>query len=541
MHIEHNKDKRRLNMVGTFSLMLHAHIPYCRKSGVWPAGEEWLFEAMNETYIPLCSVLRKFQMKNCKPRIMIGIVPILAEQLADPYMKDRFCEYMEDKIKRAEKDINRFSSDAQKRLVATYWRDRFQTNLDAFKKDFYSDLLGTLKWLQSEGIVEVLTSAATHGFLPLLQYDSAIYSQIHIGIETYEKYFGTRPIGFWLPECAYRYKQNGRRSIDEWLADEKIQYFFVENIGIERAEFIENKYNEQVPTTYSGYQLESGVCVFGRNQLTGKQVWSPQGGYPGDPLYREFHSKDSESGLNYFKVTGNENKQIYKPDEAFERSRVHADHFYKLISEDLMKKNQDHKKSNTPAIIVSPYDCELFGHWWHEGVDWIDHLYQIFSNQTSIKNQTLSEYIHEYKNEFSVIRMKPSTWGENGDFTVWNNPEHAWIWPYINGSSKEMEGVLQLIHDTGRHNLNDRDNRILKQLARELLLMEGSDWPFLLYTKQAKDYANQRFHNHHQRFHKLMWAAKNLDDMARLSETELRKIEDYDNPWKEININNFRA
>ena len=97
-----------MKMTGTFAFMLHSHIPYCRKSGVWPAGEEWLFEAMNETYIPLLSILREFQQHGKKPRIMIGIVPILAEQLKDRYMRDRFCEYMEDKIRRAQMDIRRF-------------------------------------------------------------------------------------------------------------------------------------------------------------------------------------------------------------------------------------------------------------------------------------------------------------------------------------------------------------------------------------------------------------------------------------------------
>jgi 1,4-alpha-glucan branching enzyme len=527
-------------MNGTFSLMLHAHIPYCRKSGVWPAGEEWLFEAMNETYIPLLSILRRFQMKNIKPRIMIGIVPILAEQLADPYMIDKFCVYMEDKIKRAEKDIIRFSDDAKKKQVAAYWRDRFQSNYESFKTIFFKNLMGTFKWLQSEGIIEVLTSAATHGFLPLLQQDSAVFTQIHTGIKTYEKYFGKKPKGFWLPECAYRYKEKGRRAIDEWLADEGIQFFFAENIGIERAEFIENKYHEEKPTTYSGYRLESGVCVFGRNQITGKQVWSPQGGYPGDPYYREFHSKDSESGLQYWRITGEDNKQVYEPEKAMERAKTHASHFYSLVTTNLKSIEQSNWKSKLSPIIVSPYDCELFGHWWHEGVDWIEHVYERFSKQSSIQTITLSEYINEFKEDFSIIRMGSSTWGENGDFTVWNNPEHAWLWPYINASGKDMEYVMQMMHDTNRKNLTDRNKRILKQLVRELLLMEGSDWPFLLHTKQAKEYANQRFHNHHQRFNKLLWAAKDLDDLKRISEHDLLEMEDIDNPWNDIDFNVFK-
>ena len=165
-----------------FSLMLHSHIPYCRKSGVWPAGEEWIFEAMNETYIPLLMVLRRFKLDDIRPRLMIGVVPVLAEQLADEYMKNRFGQYMEDKIERARKDIKRFQGDEARRFVAEYWLNRFQRHYHVYRNDFYRDILGTLKWLQDEGIIEVLTSAATHGFLPLMERDSAVFAQVRVGI-----------------------------------------------------------------------------------------------------------------------------------------------------------------------------------------------------------------------------------------------------------------------------------------------------------------------------------------------------------------------
>ncbi|HOO39774.1 MAG TPA: 1,4-alpha-glucan branching protein, partial [Deltaproteobacteria bacterium] len=148
-------------MPGTFALMLHSHIPYCRKSGVWPAGEEWLFEAMNETYIPLLKMLRTLYYDRVPARVMIGLVPILMEQLADEYMKDRFCEYMEDKIRRAVSDIRRFQSDPERKNVAQYWLGVFEGNYKAYTSDFYRDILGTLKWLQEEQVIEVLTSAAT--------------------------------------------------------------------------------------------------------------------------------------------------------------------------------------------------------------------------------------------------------------------------------------------------------------------------------------------------------------------------------------------
>ncbi len=524
--------------------MLHGHIPYCRKSGVWPAGEEWLFEAMNETYIPLLLKLRQLLQAGIRPRIMIGVVPILAEQLADSYMKGRFEEYMGNLIKRAEADYQRFQTTPEKRVVADYWVRRFHAHLKAFQQDFYRDIVGTLRWLQDEGAIEVLTSAATHGFLPLLEQDSAVYSQIQVGVETYKKYFNRAPKGFWLPECAYRSREwshrahRERKGLDEWLADAGIRYFFVEDIGITRAEFVTNRTGDAHPTTYRGYKLESGVCVFGRNQATGQQVWSPDKGYPGDSWYQEFHQKDPQSGLHYWRVTGAPAKVTYDPLKASERVRAHADHFSSLLASELS--TMAATVTDQGPIIVAPYDWELFGHWWHEGVDWIDAVYRRLSSEyhETITCATLSEYIDNNQDSFSTIRMKPSTWGLNGDYTVWQNPEHGWLWPYVNASARDLEQILDGLAKNN-YVVNERGKRILQQMGRELLLMEGSDWPFLLYTKQAKEYSNQRFHNHHQRFQKLAWAAKNLADPIRVNEKDLLEMEDIDSPWPDLDFKLF--
>jgi len=524
-------------MSGTFALMLHSHIPYCRKSGVWPAGEEWLFEAMNETYLPLLMALRSLFLDGIRPRVMVGLVPVLMEQLADGYMKDRFCAYMEDKIARARTDMDRFRKDPPRLSVAGYWLETFETTYHAYTDVFYRDILGTLKWLQDEGAVEVLTSAATHGFLPLMASDSAIHAQVHVGVETYRNYFDRSPRGFWLPECAYRpeqwldREQRMRCAIDEWLAAEGIDYFFVESVGITNASFVENRHREATPSTGRGYRLPSGVAVFGRNEETGRQVWSPDRGYPGDPFYMEFHSKDAVSGLHYCRVSGSPEKRLYDPMAASERVENHARHFVGLLEGIAGRASHE----GTGQVIVCPYDCELFGHWWHEGVHWIERVYRILDGNGSIACLSLGDHLDTCGRDLSVIRMQPSSWGLNADFTVWLNPEHGWIWPYINGTCVEMEQILDQAqpHD-------ERARRILGQMARELLLMQGSDWPFLLFTTQAKEYANQRFHHHHQRFQKLFWAARDLDDRGRLTESELSRMEDVDCAWPAIDPFLFR-
>ncbi|MFX1376938.1 MAG: 1,4-alpha-glucan branching protein domain-containing protein [Promethearchaeota archaeon] len=524
---------------GYFGLVLHGHIPWCKKSGTWPAGEEWLMEAMNETYIPMLNVLRELIENGLKPNITINITPILAEQLADEYMKERFSEYMENLISRAQNDINRFKNHPRRKLLAKFHKTNFEHVLNTFYHNYYRDILGSFKWLQDEGVIEIITCGASHGFLPLFESDSGIFSQIQLAIETHKKFFNKEPKGFWLPECAYRPReyQKGivRESLDYWLNNSDIEYFFVDSHGILDAELIESK-NDLGLTTNFGYNLETGVSVFGRNKKTSRQVWDAKVGYPGNEYYREFHKKDHESGLHYWRITGSESfngdKQLYNIDKANKLVTTHAYHFNSLLEKELQEFS---KTYNQRGILISPYDFELYGHWWSEGIDWLKNVFELIIKNENVNMITISDYVSKYKDKFSTIRMQESSWGKGGHFKVWKNPDHGWIWPYINASTKEFETILK-----NNPNPDERGQKILKQIARELILMEGSDWPFLLYTEQAKEYANQRFHHHHQRFLKLIWAAKAFNEMNRISLSELEEIESIDSCFQDININYFR-
>jgi len=487
----------------------------------------------------MLNILRELKEGGIRTAITINVTPILAEQLADEYLKQRFSEYMDDLIKRAKSDIHKFEYHSQKKKIAEYHLRAFERVLNSFYHNYYRDLLGSFKWLENEGMIELITCAATHGFLPLIGSDSGLFSQIQTAVDTHKKYFGQTPKGIWLPECAYRPKLASqgkmRESIDYWLNNSGIEYFFVDSHGILSAEILEQR-NEVGLNTNIGYSLKTGISVFGRNQKTSRQVWDARIGYPGNEYYREFHKKDHESGLQYWRITGKTiedgKKQLYDIGRANEVIESHAHHFISLIESELF---QFSKEWNFPGIIVSPFDFELYGHWWVEGINWLNRVFELVSSSDKVEMLTISEYISKYKEDFSIIEMKESSWGEGGDFRVWKNPEHGWIWPYINGSIKEFEELLQRFPNPA-----DWERRILKQIARELLLMEGSDWPFLLYTKQAKEYANQRFHNHHQQFLKLIWAAKDFNDKSRISLSELENIEAIDSCFKDIKIDYFK-
>ena len=527
-------------MSGSFALMLHCHMPYCRMAGVWPAGEEWLLEAMNETYVPLLRMLHQWHLDGLQARLTVGLVPILMEQLADPYMNRRFTEYLDDKIARARRDIARLQADPARQAVARYWADRFVEHRRAFDEDFGGDLLGSFRRMQEVGCCEVITSAATHAFLPLLERDSAVRAQVRIGQSTYLKHFGREAQGFWMPECAYRPAEcregGARRGIDEWLRDVGVRYTIVESVGLTRANLVASRHRENAPTTDRGYALESDVKVFGRNEATGRQVWSSREGYPGDPAYLEFHCRDADSGLQYHAVTGADEKRVYQPDLAQSRVECHAGHFASLVRNEVLRAHRD---GVDMPVVVAPYDGELFGHWWHEGVDWIDRVARLLADDHVVRMVRCSDLEREYGEGCSTIEMRASSWGENADFGVWLNEEHGWVWPIINQVTREMEGAVARGVGEGRE--SERGSRLMRQAARETLLLQASDWPFLLHTRQAKEYANQRFHQHHQRLRKLLWALQDVGDELRLSERELCEMENVDAPWPDLDWQQFGA
>ncbi len=524
--------------LGAFTFVLHSHLPYVRLAGRWPHGEEWLHEAIVETYIPLLNTLYDLKNEGIRYKLNIGLTPVLAEQLADPLVLQHLDEYLDARIAAARADISYYEQgehyDPHLRYLASWYDGIYQGIKNSFQKRYNRDLIGAFKTLQDEGYIEIVASAATHAYLPLLKRDSTIHAQLKTGLRSYERMFGRQPRTVWLPECAYRpaYYDGSvlRPGIEKFLAGLGVRAFFGEThaitggrpvvVGTTRAVGgyggIERDYAlalgdlpERTATPYEAYyvadttagvggEINSGVAIIARNERTGQQVWSADWGYPGDFDYREFHRKSDHGGLQYWRVTGKNvelgEKDNYHPDWAAYKVDQHAEHYVHLVG-DLIRNYS--KKTGDYGMVMSSYDTELFGHWWFEGVSWLGKVLRYLATDKNIDLSTASEYLEAHAPR-ETLNIPESSWGAGGAHEVWDNADNHWMWQPIHEMEARMEALAR------KHSAPAPDVRVvLNQAARESLLAQSSDWQFQVTSKQAPDYAAERFNSHVERFDKL--------------------------------------
>jgi 1,4-alpha-glucan branching enzyme len=542
------------NPIGVFTFVLHSHIPYVRLAGRWPHGEEWIHEAAVGSYLPLLRTLYDLKSEGIAFRLTISLTPVLVEQLADPDICDHLEAYLGEKIAAAQRDQiifadsiaaddelmlrrlgMRHSPDPHLHHLAGWYADHYRQIRSAYLERFHRDIVGAFRVLQDEGFIEISTSAATHGYLPLLAEDGSIRGQIATAIASYERHFGRRPRTMWLPECAYRpayYTEDGalRAGLETFLREAGIQLFFSEThaiiggqpVGVSAGDVI-GPYGEivrryVVPTgeyeprrsasTYQPYWVSetsdpasgehAGVAVIGRNNSTGQQVWSADWGYPGDFDYCEFHKKAGTSGLHYWRVTGEQvdlgHKEYYQPDWASFKVEQHAEHFAHLVT-DLLR--DYHNRTGQIGILASNYDTELFGHWWFEGVNWLGQVIRYICSDENIDMAIASDFVAANPPS-ERIALPESSWGTAGGHFTWNNGQTFWMWEPIHAAERTMRDLVNRFPSA-----TDAERVVLNQAARELLLLQSSDWPFLVTTGQAREYAIQRFSQHVERFNQL--------------------------------------
>jgi 1,4-alpha-glucan branching enzyme len=513
--------------------------------GRWPHGSDWLNEATFECYLPLLDVAHRLVADGISPKWTINISPVLAEQLASPEFQKELAFYYDNVRRACVESRDYFAREGERDIVAlTHYWEHFYERMWELHRRIGGDIPGTFAELQRGGHLEILTCAATHGYLPLLSRDESIRLQLRTAVETHRRHFGAAPRGIWLPECAYRPRyewtppagrERGDRrlrpGVEELLAEHGLEYFIADAHLVAAAAPV-FLYRDYVPrktqiesalpdisrrsplSPYQPYRVASrggtgSAVAFFRDPKTTLQVWSREHGYPGEFAYLEFHKKHFPGGLRFWRITDASGdlgrKIVYDPALATDKVKGHARHFVDLVADTLTQASAD-----GPAVVCSPYDAELFGHWWFEGPSWLEHVSREMV-RAGVPRTTLGETLAVVP-PARTLALPEGSWGEGGDHRVWLNSDTEWTWDRVYSAEAEWAG-----HLTRARGADGDLRRVLAQASRELLLLQASDWQFLITTQAARDYAERRVAEHYAEFKRLSEMAHTLENGRKLT------------------------
>ncbi len=550
--------------VGNLCIVLHGHLPYVLHHGGYPHGEAWLFEAAAETYLPLLDMIGEVALMQRRPALTIGLTPVLLEQLAHERFKAGFVGYLHERIERAGRDGREFEEKGEKHFayLARQWVEWHRQKLEQFER-IGRDIPGEFAKRFGEGHIQILTSNATHCYMPLVLNDEMLAAQMACGTSTSERHLGVRPAGMWLPECAYRPhwphwmpsvlydNARDRPGVETFIERAGVTHFFVESHLVQNATPMGYREGGQFhaggghrpgsnrplePVGVVSEPREPHVFAFARHPHVSEQVWSGSIGYPADGAYLEFHRKYGERGLRYHKITSTKTplsaKDPYYPDDISAKLYAHAMHFCDVVRRTLWAYRNETGRRGT---VVASFDAELFGHWWFEGVRFLRDVILTLANTTDVRLATAQEVL-ETDPPDKVMRLPEGSWGENGDHTVWANDRVKWIWEI----EYRAEGTfLRLLHALPWRQ-NEQVRAVLERAGRQLLLLQASDWPFVIHTGGAVDYGIERIAGHSTRFNRLANLAERLgagEAMTELDRIDLAEIDAHDNIFPNIDLN----
>jgi len=491
---------------GYLALVLHAHLPFVRHpEHARHLEERWFYEALVECYLPLLDAFDRLADEGVPFALTMSVTPPLAAMLRDELLRQRFHEHLARAEALAGKETARLEALGDQRFapVAAFYRDHFARMRGVWDRH-QGDVVAGLVRHWDAGRLELLTCSATHCYLPgMLAAREGIRPQLELGVRGFERLVGRRPTGAWLAECAYH------PSFDEEIARAGIRFTVLDTHGVSNA-------RPRPPFgVHAPIASPSGVAFFARDVESSKQVWSRDEGYPGDAYYREFYRDigfdlpESElmgevaadgsrlmTGLKYFRITGKDvEKQPYQPGVAAQRAHEHAGNFVFNRAEQVK-----HLAATMPVppIVVAPYDAELYGHWWFEGPMFLEAVFRRLPEAGGVVAPiTLRQYLDRHP---ACVQATPSasSWGAGGYGEVWVGHEAAWTWRHVHHATRYARWLVE------RHRgAEGRCGQALDQLVRELLLLQSSDWPFILKTGTATRYAEARIRSHVHRLRHL--------------------------------------
>lgn len=517
-------------------LVLHSHLPFVKHPEYdYFLEEHWLYEAISETYIPFLMQLQQLKEAGVPCKITVSLTPPLCEMLADGFLMERYLKNLDRQIELAQKEMARNYGDKVWAPLADFYHKRFLKLKDFFQNTLQGNVINGYRYFQDQGVLEVITCSATHGFLPFVSINQkAVYAQLKVAVDNYGKHFGRSPKGIWLPECAYY------AGLETLLEEVGLQYFFMDTHGI--------LYGKPRPKfgVFAPVYTKNGIAAFGRDYASSRQVWSSKDGYPGDPDYRDFYrdvgydldfdyispyiSPDGMrefTGIKYYRITGETNhKEPYNPRVAAYRTTEHARHFV----QDRQKQVDDlAEHMQRPPVIVSPYDAELFGHWWFEGPEFLGNVFRDLQ-QTEITPVTATDYFAMYPTN-QVLKLNPSSWGNKGYYDVWLGQGNDWIYRHLHHIADRMTGLAEQYNGKA----TPVETRLLNQMGREVLLAQSSDWAFLIDGGTATDYSVKRTKTHVYNFLQLETMLLNND----VNYAFLEKMEFQDSIFQELDFRVF--
>ncbi|MEP7119876.1 MAG: 1,4-alpha-glucan branching protein domain-containing protein [Byssovorax sp.] len=514
-------------MLGHVALLLHAHLPYVRHpEHERPLEERWLHEALIESYLPIVDMLDRLGNEGIHAPFTLSLSPTLLAMLGDELLRARFVAHL-DRAQRLAARLLRGDGIDRALLAAAGCSGAALPFLAARLADVRAiwdrcngNVVGALVRHADAGRIELVTTTATHAYLPgLLPSPASIRAQLRLGLRYFERVTGRRSIGLWLPECAYDPRLAGD------LAASGVRYTVLDAHGLELAR-PRPPFGATAPVIGRG-----GVAYFARDPAAARDVWSRTTGYPGDPTYREFYRDvgfdlpeqilEGElgpngtrlmTGLKLHRITGpGLDKQPYDPGAAAARARVHAEHFVSVRETALTSL----PTGNKAPLLVAPFDAELFGHWWFEGPIFLEHTLRALAASAAegrIAATTLGGYLQRFP-EAAVAEPAASTWGEGGFGEVWTGPAAARLLRHVHQTERLVRRAV-----ARRRDATGLAGHALEQAVRELLLLESSDWPFMLHRGDMAGYAEARAGAHAHRAARLAKIAEaiapTMDDLT---------------------------
>ncbi len=488
---------------GAHGFLLHAHLPFVHHPDHGDFLEEdWFFEAVAECYVPIIRMIERLAAEGIPAPLTMSVSPPLCEMLANESLGKKLERFLASRADLAEREAERLSGAPPFDRTAKLYVDLFSDALEAACRG--GGLLPRLRRLRDAGLLSLVTCNATHGYAPVLGRDESIDAQVAVAAANFEKHFGSRPEGIWLAECGWI------EGLDEILLRNGIRTTFVDGHGLLRA--------DPAPSTgvHRPVRTPAGLRVFGRDDESSRQVWSSKEGYPGDASYREFyrdlgydapyarirrylHSDGVRRnlGLKYHRVTGDVDlglKMPYDPAAAAARADEHAGNF--LFNRERQVAHLAGLFGKEP-FVLSPYDAELFGHWWFEGPLFLECFYRRASAIADpvLRPESPAAFLERAGEPGDVAEPHPSSWGDGGYSFVWLNGANDWIYRHLHHVEDRMAEAARDFSAADGIVL-----RTLNQMARECLLAASSDWPFVMTMGTAVPYAEKRFRDHVSRF-----------------------------------------